>query len=67
MSDLAAQDAQIYERGYRRYEGERTGVPGAVKTLVAHSVRAVLGLGRSARHKIMPASALRSESSWPVA
>ena len=54
MSDLAAQDAQIYERGYRRYEGERTGVPGAVKTLVAHSVRAVLGLGRSARHKIMP-------------
>lgn len=61
MSDLTmgegaigGADAQIYERGYRRYDGERTGVPGAVKTLVIHSIRAVLGLGRSARHKIMP-------------
>lgn len=49
-----APDAQIYERGYRSYEGDRTGVSGAIKTLVKHSVRAVLGLGRSARHKVMP-------------
>ncbi len=55
MTGAAANaDAQIYERGYRRYEGERTGVPGAIRTLVVHSIRAVLGLGRSARHKIVP-------------
>jgi len=47
-------DAAIYERGYRRYDGARTGVPGAIRTLVTHSIRAILGLGRSARHKIMP-------------
>ena len=46
--------AQIYEQGYRRYEGSRTGVAGAIRTLVIHSIRAVLGLGRSARHKIVP-------------
>ncbi len=46
--------AQIYEQGYRRYEGSRTGVGGAIRTLVIHSIRAVLGLGRSARHKIVP-------------
>ena len=46
--------AQIYEQGYRRYDGARTGVSGAVRSLIIHSIRAVLGLGRSARHKIMP-------------
>lgn len=53
-SAIPGSDAQIYERGYRRYEGERTGVAGAIKTLVIHSIRAILGLGRSARYKIMP-------------
>ncbi|MEM7272996.1 MAG: ABC transporter permease subunit [Actinomycetota bacterium] len=46
--------AQIYEQGYRRYDGDRTGVGGAIRTLVTHSIRAVLGIGRSARHKVMP-------------
>lgn len=46
--------AAIFERGYRRYDGERTGVAGAMRTLVTQSIRAVLGIGRSARHKIMP-------------
>ncbi len=55
MTDTgAAHEARIYEQGYRRYDGARTGVPGAIKTLVGHSVRAVLGLGRAARHKVMP-------------
>ncbi len=55
MTDVGAStEARIYERGYRRYDGERTGVGGAVRTLVTHSIRAVLGIGRSARHKIMP-------------
>ncbi len=51
-------DAAIYEQGYRSYTGERTGVGGAIKTLIGHSIRAVLGLGRSARHKIMPVAVI---------
>lgn len=51
---MTAADAQIYERGYRRYDGQRTGVPGAIRTLVTQSIRAVLGIGRAARHKVMP-------------
>jgi ABC-2 type transport system permease protein len=50
----AGGDAAIYEQGYRSYDGPRTGVSGAIKTLVAHSARAVLGIGRSARHKVIP-------------
>ncbi len=51
-------DAAIYEQGYRSYGGERTGVGGAIRTLVAHSARAVLGIGRSARHKVMPVAVI---------
>lgn len=47
-------EAQIFDRGYRTYDGVRTGVPGAIKTVVFQSIRAVLGLGRSARHKVIP-------------
>ncbi len=50
--------AEIYEQGYRSYDGERTGVGGAVRTLVFHSIKAVLGIGRSARHKIMPVAVI---------
>ncbi|MFV0525149.1 MAG: ABC transporter permease [Acidimicrobiales bacterium] len=45
--------ATIYERGYRRYDGPRTGVQGAVRALVVHSLRHAVGLGRSARHKVV--------------
>lgn len=51
-------DAQIFDRGYRSYSGVRTGVRGAVKTVVGQSVRAVLGMGRSARHKIIPVAVI---------
>ncbi len=50
MSDAAT----ILDRGYRRYEGERSGVFGAIRSVAWHSIRSVLGLGRSARHKIFP-------------
>ncbi len=50
MSDSAT----IHDRGYRRYEGERSGVFGAIRSVTWHSIRSVLGLGRSARHKIFP-------------
>lgn len=47
-------DAQILDRGYRRFEGRRAGVGGAVRSVVWHTVRSILGLGRSARHKVFP-------------
>ncbi len=46
--------AQIFDRGYRRYTGERTGMSGSVRTLVRHSLRHALGLGRAARFKVVP-------------
>ncbi len=46
--------AEIYDRGYRRYDGERTGVRGAMTTLIKHSIKRSLGLGRSARFKVVP-------------
>ena len=50
MSDTT----QIYDQGYRIYNGPRTGVPGAVRALVKQSLRHSLGLGRSAAHKVLP-------------
>ncbi len=47
-------DAQIYDQGYRRYDGERRGVGGALRTLVTHSFRDALGLGRLLRYKAFP-------------
>jgi len=46
--------AQIYDQGYRTYDGPRTGVPGAIRAVVKQSLRHSLGLGRSAVHKILP-------------
>lgn len=47
-------DAQILDRGYRKYDGERRGVSGAVRSVAWHTTRSILGLGRPARHKIFP-------------
>lgn len=52
--DPPAPAAEIHDRGYRRYDGPRTGTLGATKTLVTHSAQRCLGLHRSARHKIIP-------------
>ena len=50
-----AQDqAVIVDRGYRHYEGERTGRRGAVRAVVKEGFRRVLGLRRKARHKVLP-------------
>lgn len=57
MTDHPA-DAQgqavIVDRGYRHYEGERTGRRGAVRAVVKEGFRRVLGLRRKARHKVLP-------------
>ena len=47
-------DAQILDRGYRRFEGERAGLRGSVGSLTWHTSRSILGLGRKARYKIVP-------------
>lgn len=48
--------ARIFDRGYRRYDGPRTGLRGSIRTLVLHSAQRALGLGRPARHKLLPAA-----------
>ncbi len=54
MSD----EATIFDRGYRTYDGPRSGVAGAVRSVAWHSMRSVLGIGRPARHKILPVMAV---------
>jgi ABC-2 type transport system permease protein len=44
----------IYDIGYRRYDGPRLGRGGAVGAVVQAGLRAVFGLGRSGRSKIIP-------------
>lgn len=46
--------SEIYAGGYRAYEGKRTGAATVVLTLMWSTVRSILGLGRSARHKVLP-------------
>jgi len=51
-------DAQIAERGFQRYEGRRSGVAGAVRSVAWESIRSTIGLGRPARYKIFPVIAV---------
>jgi ABC-2 type transport system permease protein len=51
-------DAEIAARGFQRYDGPRSGVPGAVRSVMWQSIRATMGLGRPARHKIFPIAAV---------
>jgi ABC-2 type transport system permease protein len=44
----------IYDLGYRRYEGPRLGRAHAIRSLVVHSFRTTFGLGRSGRAKAAP-------------
>lgn len=44
----------IYDIGYRGYDGPRLGRRGAMGAIVGAGLRAVFGLGRSGRSKILP-------------
>ncbi|HEX2756213.1 MAG TPA: hypothetical protein VHM48_12150 [Candidatus Limnocylindrales bacterium] len=44
----------IYDLGYRRYEGQRLGRAHAIRSLVVHSFRTTFGIGRSGRAKAAP-------------
>ncbi len=50
----SADGTEIHDRGYRKYEGSRSGVAGAVRSLTWQTVRSILGMGRPARHKVFP-------------
>jgi ABC-2 type transport system permease protein len=47
-------DQIIFDRGYRTYDGPRSGPSGARKAVFKDGLRRVLGLGRKARYKIFP-------------
>jgi ABC-2 type transport system permease protein len=46
--------SEIYDIGYRHYDGPRLGRGYSTRALTAHSLRGVFGFGRTARSKIMP-------------
>jgi ABC-2 type transport system permease protein len=55
MSDArVGADARILERGYRRYTGPRQGPAHAVRSVIAHTLRRILGLRRPTRAKVLP-------------
>ncbi len=47
-------DQIIFDRGYRTYDGPRSGPSGARNAVFWEGLRRVLGLGRKARYKIFP-------------
>lgn len=47
-------DARILDRGYRKFDGQRSGVVGAMRSVAWHTTRSILGLGRGGRHKVFP-------------
>ena len=55
---MTGQDAQLFDLGYRGYEGTRERPARAILTLAVFTMRRVLGLGRGARHKVLPAITL---------
>jgi len=55
---VSSQGARLFGLGYRGYEGPRRSPRWAIVALGVFTVRRVLGLGRGARHKILPALVL---------
>jgi ABC-2 type transport system permease protein len=52
------QEARLFDLGYRRYDGPRREPAWALLRLAIFTARRVLGLGRVARHKVLPAITL---------
>jgi ABC-2 type transport system permease protein len=48
-------ESEIHDLGYRRYEGARIGAWGAWRALFRQGFRAMFGLGRTAKAKVIPA------------
>ncbi|MCU1351967.1 MAG: hypothetical protein JWM05_1176 [Acidimicrobiales bacterium] len=54
MTAPHAGESRIIDRGYRRFEGERRGVGGSIRSLSVHSVQRALGLRRTLWAKVLP-------------
>jgi len=54
MNEQSNDQARILDRGYRPYDGERGGPLNAIRTVAIQDFRSVLGIGRSAKSKILP-------------
>ena len=46
--------AEIFDRGYRTFDGERAGLGQAMRSVAWHTTRSILGIGRKGRHKVFP-------------
>ncbi len=46
--------AEIFDRGYRKFDGIRGGRLGAMRSVNWYTTKSILGLGRKARHKVFP-------------
>lgn len=46
--------AEIFDRGYRKFDGERAGLGQSVRSVSWHTIRSILGIGRKGRHKVFP-------------
>ena len=55
---FASGEARIVDRGYRKYDGPRTGMVGAVRTVVVHSLQRSLGMRRTLWAKVFPTIAV---------
>lgn len=51
-------DAQIYEQGYRKHDGQRLGVAASIRSLAIHSALRALGLRRTFWAKLLPIAAV---------
>ena len=56
--ELFEGDARIIDRGYRSYDGVRTGVGGAMWAVTRHSVQRGIGLRRSIWAKVLPVATI---------
>ncbi|MEZ5322100.1 MAG: ABC transporter permease subunit [Microthrixaceae bacterium] len=54
MSVQPSTDARIVDRGYRRYDGDRLGVAGAVSSVTRYTIQRVFGIHRKFRFKVLP-------------
>ena len=46
--------AEIFDQGYRRFDGERAGIVSSVRSVVWYTTKSMLGIGRKGRHKVFP-------------
>jgi ABC-2 type transport system permease protein len=54
MSQFEGHTGNIYDLGYRTYDGARLGRRYAIQSLFTYSLRSAFGLGRRTTSKIIP-------------